>query len=120
MAELREALERLISDAVTLAAKTSPGINAEFDGQFVIDWRHGLPDFVAALDSLALIVPRSELAMEFGVSDFPEDIVQRVGVRKEAIEAAHWRRVGGADDAEAYERPILPWTPIPLPEESEP
>lgn len=115
----REALERLISDAVALAAKTSGGINAEFDGQFVIDWRDGLPDFVAALDSLALVVPRSDIPTEYGCRYSDEDLANLTETRDAAIEWARERRDWQREamnqlTAEAVERPALPWSVIPL------
>lgn len=131
MSNPREALTQLLTEAIAIAAETSAGINPEFDGQIVIDWHHGLPDFVAALDSLALVVPRSDIVgTEYGVEQYRHDFgwhVERAFSRDGAIAAAEREHYDddfeGRPRTRAVERPVLPpppWSPVPLPEDGEP
>jgi hypothetical protein len=111
MNDTREALTRLISEAVAVAAETSPGINPECDGQIVIDWHHGLPDFVAALNALALVIPRSDIVgTEYG---WRQERGWSVVVAHSLDAIRHWEETKGG---EAVTRPDLPWAVIPLPE----
>lgn len=124
MSDTREALTRLISEAIAVAAKTSAGINPEFDGQIVIDWRHGLPDFVAALDALALVVPCSDIVgTEYGVRwvNSVGSVVYEgpYGCLSDAEETAAEIREHRSKIAVVSrpELPGLPWSVIPLPEQ---
>ncbi|MEV6432613.1 hypothetical protein [Nocardia sp. NPDC051463] len=121
MSETREVLAQLITEAVAIAAETSAGINPEFDGQIVIDWQHGLPDLVAALDSLALVVPRSEIVgTEYGWRRGPSANVRLARSRASAIEqAADSRSAGGVWAASEAVEHVIAWSVIPLPEEGE-
>jgi hypothetical protein len=104
MSDIREALAHAIL------------VNAMCPGQEYIATR-----VADAILAEFLVVPRSDIVgTEYGISDQTNTDVQFVGRRAEAIEGARWRRrFPGTSEACAHERPVLPWSPIPLPEDGE-
>lgn len=72
-----------------------------------------------------LVVPRADIVgTEYGYRSSDEDLACLTDDRKDAINGALGRRQWQRDamfqpTAEAVERPSLPWSPIPLPEDGD-